>query len=74
MDDEPAEILWLRIKEKTHRGAIVVGVSYRLPGQEEQVDEALCTTGRSILSFAGPCPHGGLQPTLYLLEGQHSRA
>lgn len=74
MVDEPAESLWVRVKEKTHRGDIVVGVYYRLPDQEEQGDEALYTAGRSILSFAGPCPHGGLKPTLYLLEGQHSRA
>ncbi|KAK4806252.1 hypothetical protein QYF61_013396 [Mycteria americana] len=40
MDDEPTESLRLRIKEHTGMGDIVVDVCYRLPDQEEQVDEA----------------------------------
>lgn len=35
------ERLWLRIKEKTGKGDILMGVGYRLPDQEERVDEAL---------------------------------
>jgi len=65
MDDETAESLWVRILEKTHRHYIVVGVYCRLLDQEEQVGEALYTADRSIFLFAGPCPHRGLQPTLW---------
>lgn len=33
MDEEPAEDLWVRIKEQTSMGDTVVGVCYRLPDQ-----------------------------------------
>ncbi|KAK4806898.1 hypothetical protein QYF61_012619 [Mycteria americana] len=42
MDEETPESLWVRIKEQTNTGGIVVGVCYRPPDQEEQADEALC--------------------------------
>ena len=35
MDEEPTESLWVRIKEKTGKGDIVVSICYRLPDQEE---------------------------------------
>ncbi|GAB0209103.1 mitochondrial enolase superfamily member 1 [Grus japonensis] len=41
MDDEPTESLWIRIKERTVKDDIVVGVCYRPPDQKEQADELL---------------------------------
>ncbi|GAB0209762.1 hypothetical protein GRJ2_003441900 [Grus japonensis] len=41
MDEEPTESLWVRIKGSTGTGDIIVGVCYRPPNQEDQVDEAL---------------------------------
>lgn len=40
IDDEPTESLWVRIKDQTGMGDIVVGFCCRRPDQEEQVDEA----------------------------------
>ena len=37
--DVPAESLWVRIKRQTNMVDIVVGVCYRPPKQEEEVDE-----------------------------------
>jgi len=34
------ESLWIRIKGQAHKGDITVGVYYRPPDQEEEVDEA----------------------------------
>lgn len=39
VDDEPNENLWVRITERSSMGDFVVSVSYRLPDQDEQVDE-----------------------------------
>lgn len=63
-DDEPAGNLWVGTKEQTSMSDTMVGVCYRPPDQEEQVAEA----------FAGPGPHGGLEPPWYLLEDQHNAA
>ncbi|KAK4811175.1 hypothetical protein QYF61_019806 [Mycteria americana] len=41
MDEEPSESLWVRIKERTGKGDIIVRVCYRPPDQEEQMDGAL---------------------------------
>ncbi|GAB0183006.1 hypothetical protein GRJ2_000765900 [Grus japonensis] len=41
MDEEPTESLWVRIKGMAGTGDISVGVCYRPPSQEDQVDEAL---------------------------------
>ena len=41
IDEELTERLWVRVKGKAEEGDIVVGVCYRLPNQEDQVDEAL---------------------------------
>lgn len=38
-DNERAKSLWVRIKEQTSKGDTAVGVCYRTPDQEEQVDE-----------------------------------
>ncbi|XP_063280190.1 uncharacterized protein LOC134564864 isoform X3 [Prinia subflava] len=40
VDDKQVESLWVRIKGQTSKGDTVVGVCYRLPEQEEEVDEA----------------------------------
>ncbi|XP_050769715.1 macrophage immunometabolism regulator-like [Gymnogyps californianus] len=42
MDEETAERLWVRMKDKTGKGGIVMVACYRPPDQEEQADEALC--------------------------------
>jgi len=39
-DEERVESLWVRIKGQAHRGDITVGVYYRPPDQEEEIDEA----------------------------------
>jgi len=39
-DKERVESLWLRIKGQAHKGDITVGVYYRPPDQEQEVDEA----------------------------------
>ena len=41
VDEELTESLWVRSKGRTGIGDIIVGVCYRLPKQEGQVDEAL---------------------------------
>ncbi|GAB0205201.1 hypothetical protein GRJ2_002985700 [Grus japonensis] len=42
VDEEQVEILWVRIKGQATMGDTVVGVYYRPPDQEEDVDEAFC--------------------------------
>jgi len=39
-DEEGVESLWFRIKGQAHMGDVIVGVYYRPPDQEEEVDEA----------------------------------
>ncbi|XP_075302833.1 uncharacterized protein LOC142365677 isoform X1 [Opisthocomus hoazin] len=39
-DEERVESLWVRIKGQPHVGDVIVGVYYRPPDQEEEVDEA----------------------------------
>jgi len=39
-DEEGVKNLWDRIKGQAHKGDITVGVYYRPPDQEEEVDEA----------------------------------
>jgi len=39
-NEEQVESLWVRIKGQAHKGDITVGVYYRPPDQEEEVDEA----------------------------------
>ena len=40
MNDEQVQSLWVRIKGQVNMGDTIVGVQYRLPDQEEEVDEA----------------------------------
>ncbi|GAB0203081.1 hypothetical protein GRJ2_002773700 [Grus japonensis] len=40
MGEEPTESLWVRIKGRAGTGDTIVGVCYRPPDQEDQVDEA----------------------------------
>ncbi|GAB0204837.1 hypothetical protein GRJ2_002949300 [Grus japonensis] len=42
MDEEPTESLWVRIKGRAGTGDTIVGVCYRPPDQQDQVDEAIC--------------------------------
>ena len=39
-DEERVESLWVRIKGQAHTSDITVGVYYRPPDQEEEVNEA----------------------------------
>jgi len=39
-NEERVERLWVRIKGQAHTGDITVGVYYRPPDQEEEIDEA----------------------------------
>jgi len=40
VDEEPNKSLCVRIRERTGKSDIILGVCYRLPYQEEQLDEA----------------------------------
>lgn len=40
LNDEPVEILWVRIKGQANISDAVVDVYYRPPDQEEEVEEA----------------------------------
>ena len=40
MEGEQVESLWVKIKGQPNMGDTVVGVCYRPPDQEEEVDEA----------------------------------
>ena len=39
--DDRVEILWVRIKAKASKTDIIMGVCYRLPNQDEEVDKTL---------------------------------
>jgi len=39
-NEEGVESIWVRIKGQPHMGDVIVGVYYRPPDQEEEVDEA----------------------------------
>ncbi|PKU32103.1 dtw domain-containing protein 2 [Limosa lapponica baueri] len=41
IDEEPTEILWVRIKRNTGAGDVTVGVCYRPSDQDDRADEAL---------------------------------
>jgi len=41
MDEELTKSLWVRIKGRAGTGDIILGVCYRPPNQEDQVDKAL---------------------------------
>ena len=40
--NDKVECLWVRIRGKACRGDILVGVCYRPPNQDEEMDEAFC--------------------------------
>ena len=52
-----AECLRIRIRRKACRGDILVGVCYRLPNQDEEIDEA----SYKKLMIASTHSHGRLQ-------------
>ena len=39
--DDRVESLWVRIKAKANKSDVTVGVCYRPPNQEEEVDKTL---------------------------------
>ena len=38
--NDEVECLWIKIRRKAYRGDILVGVCYRPPNQDEEMDEA----------------------------------
>ena len=72
-DEKQTEILWVRIKRQPHMGDVIVGVCYRPPDQEEEVDKTL---GSSLVSWAmSPSPfEPSLKPSQWALpaHGQES--
>lgn len=42
VENEEVRCLWIRIGGKACRGDILVGVCYRPPNQDEEMDEAFC--------------------------------
>jgi len=61
-NEEQVESLWVRIKGQAHTSDITVGVYYRPPDQEEEVDEAFYRQLQAASQSHGPGSHGGLQP------------
>lgn len=41
MDEEPTKSLWVRIKGMAGIGDTTLGVCYRLPEQDDRIDESL---------------------------------
>ena len=57
--DDGVESLWVSIKVKATKTDIIVGVCYRPPNQDEEVDKTLY---RQLgLKVSPPCSCGGLQ-------------
>jgi len=40
--DDKVECLWVKMREKANKADILLGVCYRPPNQDEEVDEAFC--------------------------------
>jgi len=59
-DEEGVESLWVRIKGQPHMGDITVGVYYRPPDQEEEVDEAFHRQLQAASQSQALVSHGGL--------------
>jgi len=73
VDEERVESLWVGIKGQAHTGDTVVGVYYRPPEQEEEVNEAFYRQ----LKAASPSQvliSRGLQPPRHQLGRAHSQA
>lgn len=63
--------LWVRIKDRTSKGDIIVGVyTVYLTRKNKRIRPY--TDIWSCLTLAGPGPHSRLQPPWYLLDGEHS--
>lgn len=41
MDDKTVDSLWVRIREQSNMGDVLLGVCYRSPDQEEVEDEVV---------------------------------
>ena len=58
--NDKVESLWVRIKGRTNKGDIIVGVYYRAPGQDNHAVELFFAELR-CLEINSPCPYGGFQ-------------
>jgi len=63
-DDDRVESLWVRIKAKANKTDIIMGMCYRPPNQDEEVD---IDSWRG-LKVTPPCSCGGLQLPRHLLD------
>lgn len=61
MDEEPAESPWVTTSGQTNM-VDDVGVYYRPPDQEKEIDNWLLQIIGRSLTFTGPGPHVGIQP------------
>jgi len=62
--NDKVESLWVRIM--ANKVDILVGVCYRLPNQDEEMDEV------AEVTITSPCSLWGLQLLSYMLEIQYS--
>lgn len=46
--DDTVENFWMRIKRKANKGDVVLGLFYRLPSQDDHMDELLYKELRDI--------------------------
>ena len=67
-DDDRVESLWVRIKAKANKSDIIVGVCYRPPNQDEDVDKTLDSQLVEVSRSLPPCSCGGLQLPRHLLD------
>ena len=51
---DQVESLWVKIKDRSRKGHLVVGVCYRPPDQEEAVDEAFLLQLQEVLRSRAP--------------------
>ena len=57
--DDRVESLWVRIKAKANKSDIIVGVCYRPPNQDEEVDKTLDSQLVEVSRSLPPCSCGG---------------
>ena len=58
--NDKVESLWVKIREKTNRTGILVGICYRPPNQNEVTDKTFCEQLAEVAQCCF-CSHGGLQ-------------
>lgn len=71
-DEGPFQSLWVKTEGRGGQGQelLRVGICYRPPSWEDGVDEASADS-ESVFTLTGPDPHGELQPSWHMPEGQH---